>query len=81
MSGYGTMMKLMSLIGQSTIRALDKMSKDPGKVQEELLLSLLKQNQDTEYGRESGFSDIHSVREYQERVPIREYGLRYTSSR
>ena len=73
MSGYGTMMKLMSLIGQSTIRALDKMAKDPGKVQEELLLTLLRQNQDTEYGKACGFSEIRSVREYQERVPIREY--------
>ena len=73
MSGFGAMMKMMARMGQSTIRALDKMAEDPGKVQEELLLNLLKANQDTEYGKEFGFANIHSVSEYQEKIPLREY--------
>ncbi|MCR5500560.1 MAG: GH3 auxin-responsive promoter family protein [Acetatifactor sp.] len=73
MYGMGMMMKLMSLVGQRIIRSLDTMSEDPQRVQEELLLSLLQQNQNTEFGESSGFSQIHSIEEYQEKVPIREY--------
>ena len=73
MSGFGAMMKMMARMGQSTIRSLDKMAEDPGKVQEELLLTLLKNNLDTEYGKKFDFANIHSVREYQEKVPVCEY--------
>ena len=32
MSFYGSMMKMMSLMGKSAIRSLDKMTKDPRAV-------------------------------------------------
>ena len=73
MSFYGLMMKMMSLMGRSAIRALDKMTKDPRKTQEELLLSLLQENRDTEFGAKYGFGDIRSIEEYQARLPIGEY--------
>lgn len=73
MSLYGVMMKAMCLAGMSTVRALDEMTKKPAETQEALLLSVLRQNRDTEYGRKYGFSEIHSVRDYQERVPVQEY--------
>ena len=73
MSAYGTMMKAMSLIGKTAIKSLEKMSRDPGGTQEALLLSILQNNQDTEYGREFGFSQIHSIEDYRKLVPIREY--------
>ena len=73
MSFYGLMMKAMSLIGKTAIRSLDRMSHDPRGVQEELLLSLLQENRDTEYGKACGFAEIHTLEEYQQRVPIREY--------
>ena len=73
MSFYGMMMKMMSLIGQSTIRSLEKMTKDPRAVQEALLLSVLQENKDTEFGKANGFADIRSIEDYQARVKIREY--------
>ena len=73
MSGYNVMMKIMALIGKSAMKSLDKMSEDPGKVQEDLLLTILKANQDTEYGKKYGLAGINSVKEYQARVPICEY--------
>ncbi len=66
-------MKMMSFIGKTAIRSLEKMSDDPRGVQEALLLSLLQDNKDTEYGREFDFSSICSIEEYQKRIPIREY--------
>jgi hypothetical protein len=43
------------------------------EVQEEVLLRIVRRNAETEFGRAHGFSSIASVREYQERVPVRTY--------
>ncbi len=73
MSFYNSMMKLMSRIGRTAIKSLDKMSLDPRGTQEELLMTLLQENSNTEYGKEFGFSEIRSIEEYQKKVPVREY--------
>jgi len=41
--------------------------------QQGLLRHLLAVNAETEFGRAHGFSSIHSVREYQQRVPLRDF--------
>jgi hypothetical protein len=41
--------------------------------QEGLLLSLLRQNRDTAYGRRQDFGSIRTVADYQRRVPLTEY--------
>ena len=51
----------------------DAITKDPMKVQEKLLLDLLAENKDTEYGKKYGFEKITSIRDYQEKVPVTEY--------
>ena len=73
MSEYGLMMKLLSLIGGNIIRSLDRQAKDPRKTQESLLLSLLEENRDTEYGRKYDFAGIGSIEDYQKKVPVQEY--------
>ncbi len=73
MSSYGLMMKMMSFIGKSAIRSLDKMVMDPRGVQEALLMTLLEENKDTEYGKAHDFSKIRSIEDYQKMVPIQEY--------
>lgn len=40
------------------------------RVQEASLLALVRTNQDAAYGRAHGFAEIHSVRAWQDRVPI-----------
>ena len=47
-----------------------EMTKDPMKYNTELLMRILQDNKDTEYGRKYGFADIHSIEEYQAKVPI-----------
>ena len=44
---YGLLMKLMSLIGKSVIKSLDKMTMDPMKTQTDLLMSVLDDNKDS----------------------------------
>lgn len=47
-----------------------EMTKDPMRYNTELLMRILDDNKDTEYGRKYGFADIKSVAEFQERVPL-----------
>jgi len=42
--------------------------------QQAVLLEILRQNADTEYGRRCGFAAIRSATEYQSAVPLAEYG-------
>lgn len=50
-------------------RALD----DPGRAQEELLLSIVRRNAETAFGRAMRFDRIRSSEEYRERVPLSNY--------
>ncbi|MBY0515223.1 MAG: GH3 auxin-responsive promoter family protein [Gemmataceae bacterium] len=52
-------------------RALDRM--DAGKVQHATLLRLVRHARNTKFGRDHDFARIHSVADFQARVPIREY--------
>ena len=56
-----------------TAANFDRITEEPMKVQEEFLLKLLDDNKDTEYGRKYGFADIHSIEEYQKKVPVTTY--------
>ena len=51
----------------------DIMTRKPVEVQTKLLLELLNENKDTEYGKKYGFANISSIEEYRKRVPITEY--------
>lgn len=59
--------------GLKLISAFDMMTKNPMAVQTKLLMELLEENKDTEYGKKYGFGEIKSIEEYQERVPVTEY--------
>lgn len=45
-------------------------TKNPMELTTALLMKLLEDNKDTEYGRRYGFADIHTIEEYQRRVPV-----------
>ena len=59
--------------GTKVVEAIRSQCKDPMGVNTELLMKILKENSDTEYGRKYGFSDIHSIEEYQKKVPVTRY--------
>lgn len=62
---------LLKLYAGYRIRNLAK--HNPAQVQEAQLLALLRAAKDTQFGREHGFASIRSVKEYQQRVPLRTY--------
>jgi hypothetical protein len=52
-----------------SLRALGK----PSKIQQELLIELLKKNRSTTFGKQHGFATIGSLREYSRTVPLQDY--------
>ena len=59
--------------GKKAIAQLDKNCETAKKTSEELLLQLLKDNKDTEYGKKYHFQDIHSIEDYKKMVPFSVY--------
>jgi hypothetical protein len=55
------------------INQIDHFKKYPVKTQNDTLLKIIAGAVSTEWGREYGYSTIHSVKDYQSRVPIRSY--------
>ena len=59
--------------GKKALKDIEKSSFNPKKSNEELLLKILHENKDTEYGKKYGFADIKSVEEYRQKVPFSTY--------
>ncbi|HCA08522.1 GH3 auxin-responsive promoter family protein [Chryseobacterium sp.] len=55
------------------VQKTGEFKKNSEKNQEALLLSLVKTAQKTLFGREHDFENIHSIREFQEKVPVADY--------
>ena len=59
--------------GLKTLAEMEEYSKHPDKSNEELLMRILRDNENTEYGRKYNFKDIHSIEEYRKNVPFSNY--------
>lgn len=59
--------------GKKAMRDIDVNSKDAVSISEQLLLRLLDENKNTEYGKKYGFAGIHSIEEYRAKVPLSTY--------
>lgn len=57
-------------MSESVLSRLKRISEDSERVQKELLISLVKRNSDTEYGKKYDFSGIDSLEDYRMRVPL-----------
>ena len=60
-------------LGLAELAKLKFYSKRANKMQEKLLLSLMKKNKSTVYGKQNNFKDVHSVEDYQKIVPLTYY--------
>ena len=67
------MLRGMVFKGSAALRRMEAHSRDAMGSNERMLMQLLKDSADTEYGRKYGFADIHSIREFQEKVPFSTY--------
>lgn len=65
-------MQRLSGLKNTSVRQRNS-KKTAEKNQEELLLSLVSTAQKTLFGREHGFENIRSVKEFQENVPVADY--------
>jgi len=54
-------------------KSFERATKDPLGSQERILAEFMRRNKDTTYGRKYGFTDIHSIADYQRRVPLSNY--------
>src|SRR5688500_5339628 len=54
---------------RKTVREFEAAARSPSDAQRERLLTLLRENQDTEFGRRHGFARIRSFEEYARAVP------------
>ena len=61
------------IAGEKVHEKLYTMTKNPMKYNTELLMKILDDNKDTEFGKKYDFANIKSVEEYQEKVPITDY--------
>jgi len=59
--------------GKTVYQAVIEETKHPMDIARQSLMKLLDDNKDTEYGKKYGFADIHSIEEYQKRVPVITY--------
>jgi len=59
--------------GKAAIRSLERSSRNAVELQKECLKKLITENKDTEYGRKYGFAGIHSIKDYQKKVPYSTY--------
>ena len=56
--------------GKKYVAKIKEMTKAPMVVQEKFLMKIISDSKDTEFGKEHGFDQIHSIRDYQEKVPL-----------
>ena len=59
--------------GDNVRESLAVMTQDPMKYNTDLLMKILEDNKDTEYGQKYDFANIKSIEEYQNKVPITDY--------
>ena len=63
----------MNWVMKKRIHDIDLFLKYPVEVQKELFSSLIRTARKTDFGKEYGFKDLNSIRQYKERVPIYTY--------
>lgn len=59
--------------GKAVLAAFREETKHPMEAANALLMRLLEDNKDTEYGKKYGFADIRSIEDYQKKVPVATY--------
>ena len=59
--------------GKKALKDIEQSTLDPRKKNEELLLRILRDNADTEYGKKYDFKNIKSIEEYRKKVPYSNY--------
>jgi len=65
--------KSLIIAGKYTVKRMLKNTEDAKAVNEKTLFEILEKNKNCEYGKKYDFANIHSIEEYQKKVPIIKY--------
>jgi hypothetical protein len=65
--------KAFAALGSREVAAMEAASRQTRQSQQEHLLSVLKANANSLYGREHSFSSIQNIRDFQQAVPLNDY--------
>lgn len=63
----------LTIKGRFDVHTMLRNAKNARKINDKLLLNILKENRTCELGKKYGFADIHSVEEFKKKVPICTY--------
>ena len=61
------------MLGNMVLKGVNHFTSIPVETQEQILLQIMDENKDTEYGKKIGFKDVHSVEDFQRIVPLSNY--------
>lgn len=74
MAGFTAfMLKMMAKSGTKVSDNLETVTQHPMEEQKKLLFSVLEKNKDTELGRKLGYAQIHSIEDFQKKIPLTDY--------
>src|SRR5262245_16194212 len=65
--------KLLAVPVRRRLAAFDAATHDPKRVQEALLLDLIRHQADTAFGRDHRFNDIRTAEDFRRRIPVAGY--------
>ena len=66
-------MKHLISRGYKSLKKLEKQAKDAKRTNNALLLKILRENKNSEFGREHHFGEIHTLAEFRKNVPLTTY--------
>ena len=61
------------MLGKMVLAGVNRFTSIPFETQEKILLQIMDENKDTEYGKKIGFKDVHSIEDFQRIVPLSTY--------
>ncbi|MBR2079227.1 MAG: GH3 auxin-responsive promoter family protein [Clostridia bacterium] len=61
------------MLGNMVLKGVNRFTSIPFETQEKILLQIMDENKDTEYGKKIGFKDVHSIEDFQRIVPLSTY--------
>jgi hypothetical protein len=64
---------LIAFAGGAAARRFETATRDPTGMQHRKLMSIVERNQNTEYGKEHGFSSVKSLKDWQKAIPVVTY--------
>ncbi len=61
------------MLGKMVFKGMNHFTSIPVETQEKILLQIMDENKNTEYGKKIGFDKVHSVEDFQKIVPLSNY--------